>query len=103
MSLLVKIAQLKRGSRRIDVEGTLKEMGPVKFLELPEPLQPAKYTIAKLEDDTGAITITLWNYDIDKAGEGDKIRVENGYVTSFKGQLQLNIGLYGRLVNLRNP
>jgi replication factor A1 len=31
---------------------------------------------------------------------GDKIKIENGYITSFKGELQLNIGKYGKLTVL---
>jgi ssDNA-binding replication factor A large subunit len=27
----------------------------------------------------------------------DRIRIENGYVTSFKGEVQLNVGKYGKL------
>ena len=98
--MLVKIAQLKKGSRRVDVEGTITQLQPVKTLELPKPLQPARYTTATLKDETGQITLTLWNYDIEKAQEGARVRIENGYVTAYKGQLQLNIGLYGRITRL---
>ena len=101
--MLLKIAQLKKGSRRVDVEGTIKTIQPVKTLELPEPLQPARYTTATLEDETGAITLTLWNYDIEKASEGARVKIENGYVTAYKGQLQLNIGLYGRITTIHKP
>jgi len=31
---------------------------------------------------------------------GDKIKIENGYVTSFKGEIQLNIGKFGKLTVL---
>jgi ssDNA-binding replication factor A large subunit len=27
----------------------------------------------------------------------DKIKVENGYVTAFKGEIQLNVGKFGKL------
>jgi ssDNA-binding replication factor A large subunit len=27
----------------------------------------------------------------------DLVKVENGYVTSFRGELQLNVGRYGKL------
>jgi predicted aconitase with swiveling domain len=35
--------------------------------------------------------------DISKIKTGDKIKIENGYVTSFRGEIQLNIGRYGKL------
>lgn len=50
-----------------------------------------------IDDDTGKIKLTLWNEQIAQINVGDKIKIENGYVTSFKGQIQLNVGKFGKL------
>jgi ssDNA-binding replication factor A large subunit len=28
---------------------------------------------------------------------GNKVKIENGYVTSFKGEIQLNVGKFGTM------
>jgi replication factor A1 len=35
--------------------------------------------------------------------ENDTVRVENGYVTLFKGNMRLNIGRYGKLEMAKEP
>ena len=58
-----------------------------------------KYRVATavIADETGKIKLTLWNEQIEQVNEDDKVTVENGYVTSFRGEIQLNIGKYGTL------
>jgi replication factor A1 len=52
---------------------------------------------ATIADETGTVKLTLWNEQIDKVNINDTVVVENGYVTSFKGEIQLNVGRYGKL------
>src|SRR3989344_1727441 len=52
---------------------------------------------AKIKDETGEIALTLWNDDIDKVNVGDRIKIENGYVNEWQGELQLTTGRYGKL------
>ncbi len=52
---------------------------------------------AVLRDASGEISLTLWNDDIDKANVGDKIKLENGWCSEFKGQKQVSSGKFGRL------
>ncbi len=52
---------------------------------------------AKGKDATGAITLTLWNEDIDKVNVGDSIKIENGWVSEWQGELQLSTGKFGKI------
>ena len=52
---------------------------------------------AVISDETGKIKLTLWNDHINQVNINDTVKVENGYVTSFKGEIQLNVGKYGTL------
>ena len=52
---------------------------------------------AMISDGSGTIKLTLWNDQINQVNVNDKVKVEKGYVTSFKGEIQLNIGRYGIL------
>lgn len=52
---------------------------------------------AKVQDDSGTMTLTLWNDDIDKVDVGDKIHISNGYVGEWQGEPQLSTGKFGKL------
>ena len=50
-----------------------------------------------IADETGTIKLTLWNEQIDQVNVNNVVKIQNGYVTSFKGEIQLNAGKYGTL------
>ena len=50
------------------------------------------------QDEEGdSVNLTLWNEDIDKVEVNAKIRITNGWVSSYKDQLQVSTGKYGKL------
>ncbi len=51
----------------------------------------------KVKDDTGEISLTLWNDDIDKVNVGDRVQIKNGYVSEYQGEKQLSTGKFGSL------
>ncbi|MFH1450368.1 MAG: SOSS complex subunit B family protein [archaeon] len=53
---------------------------------------------ATLKDDSGEITLTLWNEDIEKVGEGDKISIIDGWVSEWQGNKQISTGRSGKIV-----
>ncbi|MBS3131352.1 hypothetical protein J4212_02875 [Candidatus Woesearchaeota archaeon] len=52
---------------------------------------------AVAKDETGDIKLTLWNDDVDKVKAGDKVKITNGYVSEWQGELQLGTGKFGTL------
>jgi len=52
---------------------------------------------ATITDDSGQMIVTLWEKDIDRVSIGDKIKIENGWVSDFKGNLQITAGKTGKL------
>ena len=52
---------------------------------------------AALKDKSGEIRISLWNDQIDQVKEGDKVKIENGWCSEFKGQKQVSTGKLGKL------
>ncbi len=52
---------------------------------------------ALIDDETGTIKLTLWNEQINQVNINDMVKVDNGYITSFRGEIQLNVGRYGKL------
>ncbi len=52
---------------------------------------------AKGKDETGEITLSLWNEQIDQVNVGDKIKISNGWVSEWQGEKQLSTGKFGKL------
>ncbi len=82
--------------RRIDIEGKITEIGEAREV-MTKFGAASRVANAAFEDDSGTIKLSLWNEDIDKVAVDDKVKIENGYVTSFRGETQLNVGRYGKL------
>jgi len=83
--------------KRVTVEAKVVEKSDpreVKSRYKDETYQVADAIIA---DETGSIKLTLWNEQIDQVNVDNKVKIENGYVTSFKGEVQLNVGKFGKL------
>lgn len=61
------------------------------------------HEILELEvgDKSGSIKLVLWDEKI-IAGlkKGDTVKVENGFVTSFKGDWRINVGRYGTITRI---
>ena len=96
----MNIKDLRNGMKRVDVEAQVTEKGNPR--EVMSRFKDETYTVADavVADETGSIKLTLWNEQINQVNVNDKIRIENGYVTSFKGEIQLNVGKYGKLTVL---
>ncbi len=51
----------------------------------------------KVGDETGEVTLTLWNDDIDKVNIGDRVHVQNGWCSEYKGEKQISTGKFGKI------
>ena len=96
---MAKIGNLSDGMRNVDAEGEILEKAVARLVRSRrgETLSVAN---AGLGDDSGRIVLVLWNEQIKQAKVGDRVRVENGYVNSYRGVNQLNVGRAGRLIIL---
>jgi replication factor A1 len=93
----MKIGELQTGMKRVEVEGDVVDKGNARQVQSRTSGETFNVADAIVQDETGTIKLTLWNEQIDQIKVGDKIKIENGYVTSFKGEIQLNVGKYGKL------
>ncbi|TRO44874.1 DNA-binding protein [Candidatus Bathyarchaeota archaeon] len=93
----MNIADLRNGMKRVSVEATVKEKGAPR--QVMSRYGTETYTVADaiVGDESGTIKLTLWNEQIAQVNVNDKIKIENGYVTSFKGEVQLNVGKFGTM------
>jgi len=92
----MNIRDLRDGMRRVDAEGEISEISDPRTVNLRTGEQ-AKVADCMLKDESGEIKLSLWDDQIDQVRQGSKVRVTNGYTNSFRGELRLNVGRYGRL------
>lgn len=88
---------MRNGMKRVDIEAKVSEKSETREVMARFSDTTHRVATAIIGDETGTIKLTLWNEQIGQVNVNDKIKVENGYVTSFRGEIQLNIGRYGKL------
>jgi replication factor A1 len=49
------------------------------------------------DEDGDEVSVTLWNEEIEQVNVNDRIRITNGWVRQFRGDLQVSAGRYGKL------
>lgn len=54
----------------------------------------------EVKDETGTMTLVLWDEKVIPLEVEDILRIDNGFVTSFKGERRINVGKYGEIAKL---
>jgi len=86
--------------RRVDVEAKVVQKSDIREVSSRYGNETYRVADAIIKDDTGTIKLTLWNEQINQVNVDDTVKIENGYIRSFRGEIQLNIGRYGKLTIL---
>ncbi len=92
----MNIKDLRDGMRRVDTEGEIADVSPTREVTLRTG-DAAKVADATLKDESGTIKLSLWDDQIEAVAKGAKVRVTNGYINTFRGERQLNVGRYGKI------
>lgn len=95
IKLKVMISELSINSKKLEIVAKVVEKRQPR--EVNTKFGRKLVTDAILEDQTGQITLVLWEADIDKVKEGDTVKIMNGYVTEWNGSLQVNVGRLGSI------
>jgi replication factor A1 len=82
--------------RKVEVVGRVTDKPEPREVML-RTMQKARVADLTIADDTGKIKLTLWDDQIDKVDSEDIVKIENGYVNSYKGEIRLNVGRYGTM------
>jgi len=93
----LQIKDLKNGMKSVSVEAKVVEKTTPR--QVLSRYKDEMYNVATaiISDGSGSIKLTLWNDQINQVEVNDTVRIDKGYVTSFKGEIQLNVGKYGTL------
>jgi replication factor A1 len=93
----LKIKDLKDGMKKVEVEGKVMEKTEPREVMSRFKDQTYKVATAVIADDSGTIKLTLWNDQINQVNVDNTVKIKNGYITSFRGEIQLNTGKFGSL------
>ncbi len=83
-----KISDLKEG-KSVTIKGRVLEVSEVRTVQTK--YGPRELSEAVVGDETGRVKVTLWG---DKAGtlkEGEVVEIRDGWTTSFRGEVQVNV------------
>lgn len=88
----MKISELRVGLKNITVQGKVTEKSETSEVYSRYGYNVHRVANAIMTDDSGSIKLVLWNEQIELVSVGNTIQIENGYVTQFRGETQLNVG-----------
>ena len=92
----MNITDLKDGMRKLDPEATISDLSEPRTVNLRTG-ETTQVADAVITDASGSIKLSLWGGDIERVSKGDKIRVSNGYTNSFRDEVRVNVGKFGKL------
>ena len=95
---LQEIGELGDGMKQVIVEGTITKRFPLRHVT-SKTGETLSVTEVELSDDSGSIPVILWNEQADQI-QSNRIRIENGYVKSYRDKLQLSVGKWGLIISL---
>jgi replication factor A1 len=98
-----KVGELTPQSRAVNVTAKVVSKSEIRDIPMGRDGSAHRVCDALVGDETGSIYLTLWDDNIEKVNEEDTLRIENGYVTLFKGNMRLNIGKYGKMATAEEP
>jgi len=94
----MQIKDLETGMKQVKVKAKVIEKSATREVYSRYGYNVHRVANAIIADETGTIKLVLWNEQIDAVSVGDTIQIENGYVTTFRGENQLSVGKkYGKL------
>ncbi len=91
----MKISDLKKGLTNISLQAKIIDVGERREVQT----RYGKRNVAEaiLEDETGQISLTLWEDNISSVSVGDTLDISGAFVTEFKQKLQLNVPRSGKM------
>jgi replication factor A1 len=91
---LVKVETLTPNSRGVNTIVKVVSKGEVRSVT-GRDYSVRRVADALVGDETACIYMTLWDDKIDAINEEATLRITNGYINLFRGNMRLNIGKYG--------
>ena len=91
----MNIKELAPRMGNVELVAEVAEIGEIR--EFNKFGKAGRVATARLKDESGEIELSLWNEQIDQFGKGDTVKVSNGYVKEYQGEMQLTTGMRGTI------
>lgn len=91
----MKINELK-AKENASIEADVKEVEDSREV-MTRYGKKVKVTNVILEDETGDVKLTVWGEEIDNIKVGNRLKITDGWVNEFKGDLQISLGKNGKM------
>lgn len=92
ISMLIK--DLKPGMKNVSIKVKVNK----KVVE--KDIRSGKLAEFEVEDESGKITLVAYDEKIDLLSEGKSYELKNAFVNVFRGRKQLNIGRFGKVIEI---
>lgn len=91
----MNIGDVKRGMSNIILKAKVIDISETR--EVMTRFGRRSVADATLEDETGQISLSLWQDQIERVSVGNTLQVSGAFVTEFRGKLQLSIPKSGKI------
>ena len=93
-----KVSSLKEGMDDVTVKGRVLSAEEPKVIQTRKG--PRRISEAVIGDETGRVKVTLWGKHAGTLEEGEAVEIKGAWTTSYRGEVQLNVGSKGEIERL---
>ena len=94
---MVTAEQAKNMRGNINIQGKVKDKKEPRTVNLRSGGTNEVCDMTLQDDDGGEIKLTLWGEEVAKVNNGDTVKISNGYTKTFRDEVAINVGRYGKL------
>jgi len=95
----LNISDLKPGMRNVSLKARIVDVSEPRTVETR--MGTARVADATIQDETGTVKMSLWDDQIERFSVGDVVSITNGYTTTFRGEMRVNVGRYGKISKVK--
>jgi len=93
----MKVKDLRPESKVDAIDLTIREKGSVREFTSRGGSSGKVCDAKAVDDEGGEVGVSLWNDEIERVQANDRIRITNGWVREWRGNMQVSAGRFGRL------
>lgn len=87
-----------RPETKVDVlELTIREKGTARDFSSRSGATGKVCDAKAVDEDGDEVSVSLWNEEIERVHANDRIRITNGWVRQWRGNMQVSAGRFGKL------
>ena len=94
---MITAEQAKNMRSNINIEGKIKDKQEPRTVNLRMGGTTEVCDMTLQDSEDGEIKLTLWGDEIGKVNNGDTVKITNGYTKTFRNEVAINVGRYGKL------